>query len=582
MESLPTELLEIVALQLEIRDLARLMQCSRLLRERMKPWLYGTRDARNTAMIWACKHGELGVIRLATSYGASPSTVRLSQDLVNVWDAIYVLSKKTPFEAYTLYLAADAGQVDAFKLLIKLGAHVHDDKFTKRQHEGLMNKMCSSTDFVLLKLFLDAGLGKQVKESVLSHGIVAAMSYKAGTDVVQRLLDSGATPVSLQVLEPQVYITPFTSAILESSMPVVDLLLSQGAHISGTERSSPSRIPLHIPIFAAASAISKHGLAMMQLCLDRGIDINCRSRVVKTPGSSDMCYYNTTPLLVYLKSIHQWSFSDGDPGISPTAGLQFFVDNGALIDGPDELESNRYGQLCVARPLCINVLLDKWGVKELADANFLAFLKMLIRHSRSREPSSTILVKYDYQPLKKKKAQSQEHHEAILAGWRDLVAAMMRSPTCLESPSLLLHNYIVKKGMQPAIPGDLVWATIDHLLASGADINAPEGPKRRSALNELCVQFNRQDENYYLLHVRRKQSYRLQFVEFLLRRGADPKLKGSDRQNAIDILMGAKYYTTDTEDVVTAMKEVVNTPGNKHSGKVSKLWTRLLRSVGLK
>ena len=159
-ECLPTELLDAIAGHLSHADLGILLQSSQHLHRRIEPVLYGSPTALNQAMRWACKNARLSTIHLAASYGADVSVVhvprrtrpRLRRVYSDLPDAIHVS---------TLQLAAKYHHVDAFAVLLELGAQV-DQRVDGHQIGYLMQQLLANE--LLQEHFLNAGLDSQLRE----------------------------------------------------------------------------------------------------------------------------------------------------------------------------------------------------------------------------------------------------------------------------------------------------------------------------------------------------------------------------------------------------------------------------------
>jgi hypothetical protein len=142
-ECLPTGLLDIMAGHLSLADLGHLLQTSKHIHRCIEPPLYASQDSPNQAMFWACKNARLSTIHLAISSGADVRLVhvprpRLGRLYSGLPDAIPVS---------TLQLAAKYHHVDAFAVLLELGAQIdesglltdrvsHATAFTKRDPPG--------------------------------------------------------------------------------------------------------------------------------------------------------------------------------------------------------------------------------------------------------------------------------------------------------------------------------------------------------------------------------------------------------------------------------------------------------------
>lgn len=182
-ESLAPELSDGLANYLSLSELSRLMRTSRGLHRRLEPLLYVSQAARNEALRWACTRGQLSAIRrVISTYGASPSTVRVAGT-----------GGPSP-TALTLHLAARKGHLDAFKLLLELGARVDDSDATTTQLESLLRRLFSPPKPGFVQAFFEAGCGSQLPSRLLDRSLVMLINKGASLDLVELALDSGASP----------------------------------------------------------------------------------------------------------------------------------------------------------------------------------------------------------------------------------------------------------------------------------------------------------------------------------------------------------------------------------------------------
>jgi hypothetical protein len=424
-ESLPAELLDVITEQLDHADLALLIQCSKQLHHRIEPLLYASQAALDKAMFWGCKNGKLSTIHLAVSYGADVSIVYVRRRKRIGYYYLPLLPDKFP--VLTLHLAARNHHVDAFKLLLELGAQI-DGNVDACQLKHLMRRL--SINNVLLDHLLKAGLGPQVRERPnLSISLLSVIQFRGSVDVVRQLLDNGANPLVDQHKGGGVF-TPLTAAIGVNSAPLFELFIEKGADIHGenlAEVSNPLK-PLHIPVFAAARATAEHGVEMMQRCLDLGVDINHRYHRRVHARANRLA--PNTPLLVYLDSIDHWK---SPMKLRPVDGLAYLLTNhAALWHPPVHIDGIKFES-----PPPLEFLLDKWGLGRLASPEFFAAASFLVKNEASKYHTRRILNKCNnhYHGY-----YSSTTIPDIVRAWRrfvDLILEYREEPVTIDD--LLIH-----------------------------------------------------------------------------------------------------------------------------------------------
>lgn len=509
-ESLAPELSDGLASYLSLSELSRLMRTSRGLHRRLEPLLYVSQAARNEALRWACTRGQLSAIgRVISTYGASPSTVRLTET-----------DGPSP-ATLTLHLAVRKGHLDAFRLLLELGARVDNRDATTTQLESLLRRLFSPPKPDFVRAFFEAGCGSQLPSRLLDRTLVMLINKGASLDLVLLALDSGASPNRIQS-RGGLRQCPMSACIFQTSKPLFDLLLKRGASIHGGEIEYPRRIPVHIPIYAAAYVMLKHGTAMMQACLDNGADINHRALMPRFHYR--MHYHYGTPLLGYLDSIKTWPV---DADCDPVHNLEYLFEKGAIADELPNVtlpDSNKEPIYHIEPLSSLEVLLDSMHGKFelLTDPQFLAVAKLLIQHDAAKGRVGLLLGKYD----------PPRCSESAKRGWRSFITLLLDAPDRNEHVSTLLSNYIDARGRSLEPLGDLTVETITVLVERGADINA-SGTDGHPPLQLLCWRYHvlermhTIDDSHTTVHFgsRNIAEQRRRLVAFLLAKGANPDLK---------------------------------------------------------
>ena len=526
-ESLAPELSDGLAHYLSLGELSRLMRTSRGFYRRLEPLLYVSQAARNEALRWACNHGQISAIRrVISTYGASPSTVRIAGT-----------DGPSP-TALTLHLAARKGHLDAFKLLLELGARVDDIDATTAQLESLLRQLFSPPKPGFVRAFFEAGCGSQLPSRLLDRSLVMLINNGASLDIVELALESGASPNCTES-RGGLRQCPVSASIFRNSKALFDLLLKRGASIHGGEVEYPRRIPVHIPIYAAAYAMLKHGTAMMQACLDNGADINHRALMPRFHYR--MHYHYGTPLLGYLDSIKTWPV---DAHCAPVHNLKYLFEKGAIADElPDiTLPDSKKGPIYHIEPLSsLEVLLDNMHGKfeQLTDPQFLAVAKLLIQHNAAKGCVGLLLEKYD----------RPRCSESAKRAWRSFVTLLLDAPDRNEHMDTLLSNYIDARGRSLEPLGDLTAETITVLVERGADINA-RGTDGSLPLQFLCWRYHMLermhniDDSHTTVHFgsRNIAEHRRRLVALLLAKGANPDLRMEGKTAEEILVEGVEGY----------------------------------------
>lgn len=616
LEALPTELLDAILIcmspeeaNLDLKDLtnpscsndfpfqplANLNQTSRTLHLHCEPFLYGSVLARDVAMDRALCTGNVETIRKAMEYGASPHT---TGQKILVWNR----------QVSTLKLALRSGQLDAARFLMDQGARLND---AVESHPKSMRRLLLkpwNEEFLRAYLLEKTSTSSEVleqKPGQLWNTLVPIIPL-VPADLLAVLLDRGAGPNQIFRASNKQNLSPLSAAVVARRPSHFKTLLSRGASINGRNLALKQRDnnPMHIPVIAAAAHMNdKAGLAMMQMCLDHGANINrpCHTDGCPPPKpvprawdelQDDLPHWHacTTALLTYLDSIDSWPGDSAPPRDiqasslpgGPLEAVAYLLDKGADAVSPplrpifqqpelEQLESwDPHGanwreelkeRTWKGAPSAIELLLDRWGLETLAVPDFFAVLRLLIQHGAARPGPvmGRILVKYEGNG-----AETVSNWKRLL----DLLITDIKQSNI--SLDLLLRRVIGDKSgllndlhhRQWLGKGEVGRATIDALLAAGADINAHhERPSKNEAINpwaytsliEVCSLFVHTDQVYSDLHdhtdghpcahsLEMEGIYR-EWLAFLVSRGADPDLRDPEFPrdcvtglSAIDIL----------------------------------------------
>ncbi|KAL5336318.1 hypothetical protein BJX70DRAFT_400819 [Aspergillus crustosus] len=568
---LPQELLFEIVSDLEDGEVARLMVANCELASRLEPVLYARDGARNRAMFWACRTGQTRLIRrLVLKYDTPVSAV--------------IFYPKPPSSDFpdpglilTLHIAAARGHIDAFCLLLELGARVDLDGLATGVHRKFIQRICSpSGDWELLRLYFEAGLNAQLR---LGHHPSFALPLfwvilnsrtqsKPPLAQVEMLLSRGAERVINEPYKPypKCFVTPFTLAMCQRSydpIPLIDLLLRGGALINGPKLHEPVRRPTHIPVFVAVEHMASTGdTTLLDWCLEHGANINHRTAAVYTPtaerkymADDRTYYYCTTSPLVYVHAIKSWDDSNKSESenedevmhvheqkrlVSPLQGLFYLLDRGANIDPVSddhgEEPTARIGRTYVniGAPWLLEHLLQKWGLDLVEQSpDYRTLVNYLLRRSIERGYIAEMLVRcefalrigYTSHPYYHRQFKPQS--EKVVRLWTDIIRDLIM-PECPLTPTRLLAEYIVSKGRRLDALQETGKATIDLLLAAQADINVRMDEDGSTPLHQLCREYNvleRGDGSVWFQRQRTVKRDRQEFLRYLFRKGADPRLR---------------------------------------------------------
>lgn len=565
--------------RLERPDIARLIVCSKVLRERLEPILYSNEDDQKRAMIWACHRENLATIRLAVSHGVSPN----------------IVLERWPRYTTAIGLAAKKRHTQAVRLLVDLGGRVlppgETDNMDLVHHFRRIVRHLSSPHISpeesssLIHLLYDGdAVDKRYKKAEpgpdTALPINTLILSKAGPPLklIQRVVDEGA-----DLNKPRPYrhldaLSPLSAAIIANLESVCYLLLERGADIHGTDMDYLPRQGLHLPIFAASRtlAVADHGRAMVQFCLDHGANINHHMPVMypltditgRSFGKRKHAvgrYTYTTPLLVFLDSIESFK-SPNYP--DPVEGLSWLFEHGAEfpVDDPSKVPANppakRWGRTHTAAPTGIDLLIDKWGLRKFAEPRFAGTIKLLVHRGVSRGHVARLLLKYDRQNCE---MHWIKENPKTKAGRDTLTAILLESPTT-DSLDDVLSTFIIGKprGFEDRVPTESAFATIERLIETGANINARipgRGSNGPTALHDLCVRVNTK----HRLRRPNDQSIRKpgswvaeEFIPFLIDKGANPTIPvGEKGETAIDALL-AEVEEFQLESAVAYVKDLAD------------------------
>ncbi|KAH6673227.1 hypothetical protein B0J14DRAFT_66456 [Halenospora varia] len=567
LELLATELLDDILGALDRRGNARLLQCSKLLRHRIEPSLYGRMNVRNDAMLHACLNGNLPTIRLVVSYGAVIS---------------YVFPKiHTPFTISTLHLAARGGHANAFALLLEMGARIDQIQVQPIQQKAFMKRLykCSPVSQHILRQFLKAGLGAQLRSCFQDQpefdiSLVSLIQHDAPPELVKAFLDDGCPVNRLEKTGQRLLVSPLTAAIMANSIPMANLLLERGADINGKnvyfiprkdrcynfeeadgeppEYYAYSRA-LHIPVFAAAWKMVQNGTAMMEWCLNNGADINSLSHLMHKRTSYYTPCWKHTPVFTYLDSLQ---FRKSFKKLKPIEGLQYLVEHGAKLEVGELPRVPKPSQYWIPHvTTTVEFLLDKWGLLRLNEPGFFATIQYLVENQGFKGLTEGIFEKF----LLRYSWNRVLHDWEDSSGWKKFMDLLLSHNLGPEDNNHLLFSLIVRLCSRPDTLGVLERSAVESLIKTGANINMGRpGFEKATALNQVCSVFiNDGFGNYHICKSHHTEDdlgdcaavlAKCKFLSYLLKSGADPNI-GLPGRTAIDILRDKKSTTSGVEKI---------------------------------
>ncbi|KAK6540461.1 hypothetical protein TWF694_009255 [Orbilia ellipsospora] len=584
LESLPNELLDSIldfivnhdhsvnaiscVNRFDYTPLSRLSQCSRCLYRRIGPVLYGTQDARNIALRYGCKKGNLKTIRKTVSQGARAGTV-----LMRVPQNTYAINRGYSVEfreILSLHFTLKARKLDAFKLLLELGAGVgpHDctnKELRESQLKVFGQKLSHPRNVKFLEAIIEASkptpdFSDSIDSPPQSYVIARALLFPdivgwGSPQLLKKLLDNGAEinhAVLCKTNLGKELLPPLSAAALRGDSQIFHLLVARGAKVTvDSSEIKPHAKYVQMPSIMAARFMAKHhDTSTLQACVDAGVDINRPCHVDPDPGHPEAKHVCTTPLLTYLDSIESWDIpatARASTGLRPIDGVNYLIYTlGAKVQSPvmrlfKQRYSNRDQELhdrtFAGVPSPVELLLVKWGIESLEKPEFFSLIEFLIKHGGVGSDPARVLVRFEGQ----NKPSSGVDVEGL---WQRFLTLL--EPQLLElsqaSKNALLRRVIVDKvGMRRRVAHPSNWvkvcaigrASIDAIIRAGADINDISPPDMRTPLHEAVSWFIHTDclteesmhdheATYSCPHTEEMAKTFGNFLSFLVSCGADP------------------------------------------------------------
>ncbi|KAI7779546.1 hypothetical protein LA080_000735 [Diaporthe eres] len=316
LEWLPNELLDPILADLDVRDVARLTQCSRRLRGRLEAELYKDLGRVSRATEWGSKSGNIDCLRAA-------------------------------------------GQHEAFAFMLDHGARIEvvptDDRTLRHQVWKLMRVIEHGGPDVLerVQLLLDRG-GIRLDRSWPNIGSLISLAIAANSPgVVDFLVAHGVDIHGREGNKPRsvarsrgwpcqepVFAAAYEMAKSDHGVAMMRLVLQHGADVNHRTKV------LHWP---------------------------------RQGYWEQTDYYCTTPLFVFLDSVRSWKDGEGPDTIEGLKVLAKHSALFRLPD-MEEPRGVVPPYSSTRPPLPIDLLLGRWGLQTLNMPRFLAVIRFLVKH----------------------------------------------------------------------------------------------------------------------------------------------------------------------------------------------------------
>lgn len=368
-ETLCNELWDSIIAYLELHDITKLNLCSKQLRGRLEPLIYGTKKNLTRAMRWACSKGVPGTIQKTVSYNAPVDYIEIPRKLW--WDGGV---RGLPVKILTLQLACKHAQYDAFKTLLDLGASLNFELVESDQMRSFWKSLIQYRNRAILNILFERGLHRRIsqtpgKDVPLAELIIQGLNITQ----VRLLLDIGADIDRIGHFKSQ-YICPLSAAILINSHPIFDLLLEAGANIDGKDIECTYREkPFHLPIFTAVHKINAGGILFLDKGYAKGVRFD-RSTEVQSGSHFTASYvrYPTTSLRIYLESIQSWTDESSARHVEV---VDLLLERGVKLCARKAAEcTSRVAYHGCESATLHDFLLDKWGLENLRHPAFFQTL----------------------------------------------------------------------------------------------------------------------------------------------------------------------------------------------------------------
>ncbi|RBR23755.1 uncharacterized protein FIESC28_03460 [Fusarium coffeatum] len=547
LETLPTELLDEILVRLPTEAAVNLWKSNARMSHRLDNHLFGQTAVFNRTKVWACKRGDVEVLRAAIARDGDPNFV------MGIESRRLVRSESKPSNWPRFQLGPDStlriviglNRAKALDALLEMGATF--EVLGNKDRIGISNHLLKSIGEKppkMLEALTRANLGHWVLNTKV-YSRTFGDFVKAGAPV--GILRSIVQNPSEMTLHRTTYETPLSSAIDLGKSDIVNMLMEKGADINGVVEEQPlqttfvveyykdkmtrikCRRPCHVPIFAAARYMARSGSTkMLDLCLHHGADINQKSPATES-ARKRIDHFNITPLMAYLEAIPDFPTKTE---LDPIAGIKYFISNGADIQVNESPGKRYFGSTmwlnvstedyCIPRSI-VEVLFWKWGIAQLQEPQFLDTIKYLIAQGSGISRADTIVVNLPFDSIVMKFPPPQRHtdHPDNVPMWRDAVQRLWDKLDEVHGHSYawLQHSFelesearsLIAAGIRTQEERDrllyrsfndlnclyfsqhyvtLPLLVLDRQIDLGADINSAVGDKGESLLFYVCDQIN--------------------------------------------------------------------------------------------
>ncbi|OAA60047.1 ankyrin repeat-containing domain protein [Cordyceps fumosorosea ARSEF 2679] len=551
-ETLPLEVFQNIVACLELGDEARLYSTCRRLHLYGTPLLLDPFRRNQRAVLWALRHDDVALLQRCEQSGAPLSVVTVfktkqPEQVFNRKGEPGRVRVCSPKRLSTLVLAVRGRSPRVFEHLSMRGSGFNGvaTAALRLQLRGLMKRLVSPGRLETLQNLIECGFISSVEAFTdrdtawpLSRAILAG----ASETLVQLFLDAGADVNASHEHRHFGSIAPLAAAIMSSSSSsgMRRLLVLHGAmYEPAALHFRPVARPTRHPLFAAVQRLAQsqvHDTSIVEECLAHGCCLNrVEPRVWDRGFNWDWRprQQSSTPLLEFLDTIPSMSGGSAAQKRATLQNLAFLLARGART--PIAPEDDVPGTLAQAMtPSCLELLIDRWQVESLNDDHFFAIVTMLVEAGCMDGAMGRIMRRY---------CRGIRNRDPFFAsawrGWRRLIDLFL-SRRGVDPSVLLLHLLVESGTKEMAAVERLLVAAVDHLLARGADINAPASPLGSSALHMLCTIYQHPNPDTMWWHRSPYQEpvvqHRRELLRLMMSRGADPLLRFNGRNAPTELV----------------------------------------------
>lgn len=557
-EILPLEIFETIVSYLSIGDEARLYSTCRHLHIYGGPLLLDPFERKQRAMLWAVRRDDLALLKRCVRSGAPLHVVTVFK-IKNALSSACIGGTRVrprvccPKLLSTLALAVRSESLHVFEHLCAQGVDFEGipPSALNRQLRVLMKKLVSPGRLDKLQTLIERSFVAKVAAHTghdiawpLSRAIVAG----ASEELVQLFIDAGADLNSTHEHRSFGSIAPLAAAILTSNTGgnLARRLVRHGAtYEPSTLHFRPAR-PTRHPLFAAVQRLAhsmENDVSVVKDCLAHGCDINKTEHRVWDRGFNwdrRPRQQLSTPLLEFLEAIPSISGSAAQQQAT-VQNLAFLLDHGARTPVVPDLAG---AIIQTTTPSCLELLIDRWQVESLNDDHFFTIVAMLVEAGCMDGAMGRLMQRYC------RGVRNQDPYFAdAWRGWRRLLDLLLAQPSA--DPSVLLMHLLVDSGTKEMSTVErLLVAAVDHLVARGADINAPVSPLGSSALHMLCTVYQHPTPDTMWWHRSPYQDsvvqHRRDLLRLMMSRGADPLRRFGGRNAPTELIQYLKIADPST------------------------------------